>query len=358
MVGNIRKLPSGRYQARHIHPTRPLKDDGKRNYINGPATFRTKTDARGWLNSQDALISSGKWADPNTETYEPIFKKYSEEVIAQRNLKESSRKTYLKTLNNHLLPTFGYMRITEISKLRVRQWLAEVSPGAPGARKEAYKVLSLIMRQAEDDELIDRTPCSSKLLDQVTPAPAPEDFTPRRAREIRALTEEEIEQLAKALQPVKGDLVRIMGTLGLRVGEACEIRGTDLKVVEDLGMVLTVSRTFSSFVVSDTTKTGKPREILLPPYFAELFKNKVGSPELLFPSRRGTNISLGRLRSDIDKASTIGHITSHDLRHSANTNLKKRGVPPQIVMQILGHDSASMSAHYTHPDATWQKNVW
>lgn len=41
-------------------------------------------------------------------------------------------------------------------------------------------------------------------------------------------------------------------------------------------------------------------------------------------------------------------ISFHSLRHTATSLMKNAGVSPAIVMDIIGHDSAEMSAHYTH----------
>lgn len=41
-------------------------------------------------------------------------------------------------------------------------------------------------------------------------------------------------------------------------------------------------------------------------------------------------------------------ISFHSLRHTATSLMKNAGISPAVVMDIIGHDSAEMSAHYTH----------
>jgi integrase len=41
-------------------------------------------------------------------------------------------------------------------------------------------------------------------------------------------------------------------------------------------------------------------------------------------------------------------LSFHSLRHSAVSLLKDAGIPEAVVMELIGHDSKSMSAHYTH----------
>ncbi len=45
---------------------------------------------------------------------------------------------------------------------------------------------------------------------------------------------------------------------------------------------------------------------------------------------------------------TTGGLSFHCLRHTAVTLLKEAGVPDAVVMELVGHDSVAMSAHYTH----------
>ncbi len=46
----------------------------------------------------------------------------------------------------------------------------------------------------------------------------------------------------------------------------------------------------------------------------------------------------------------ISEISFHSLRHTATSFLKSAGVSEAVAMDIIGHDSAAMSRHYTHID--------
>ena len=43
-----------------------------------------------------------------------------------------------------------------------------------------------------------------------------------------------------------------------------------------------------------------------------------------------------------------GELSFHCLRHTATSLMKNAGISPAIVQDIIGHDSAAVSAHYTH----------
>jgi hypothetical protein len=44
-------------------------------------------------------------------------------------------------------------------------------------------------------------------------------------------------------------------------------------------------------------------------------------------------------------------LSFHSLRHTAVSLLKDAGIPEAVVMELVGHDSKAMSAHYTHVGA-------
>jgi hypothetical protein len=54
--GRVRRLPSGRYQARYRGP------DGMDRPA--PSTFATKTDAERWLARTEVEIHDDRWRDP------------------------------------------------------------------------------------------------------------------------------------------------------------------------------------------------------------------------------------------------------------------------------------------------------
>ena len=41
-------------------------------------------------------------------------------------------------------------------------------------------------------------------------------------------------------------------------------------------------------------------------------------------------------------------VSYHSLRHTATSPMKNAGISPAVVQDIIGHDSAEMSTHYTH----------
>jgi integrase len=54
----------------------------------------------------------------------------------------------------------------------------------------------------------------------------------------------------------------------------------------------------------------------------------------------------------------LSRLSFHSLRHTATSLMKNAGVNAAVVMDIIGHESEAISAHYTHIDeATKRKAV-
>lgn len=81
--GNIRKLPSGRYQARYWHLGKQIPAD---------TTFASKTDARRWLATIEADMFRGVWIDPNAGKIP--FGEYATRGVAERPVRPRTREIY------------------------------------------------------------------------------------------------------------------------------------------------------------------------------------------------------------------------------------------------------------------------
>jgi hypothetical protein len=92
--GQIRKLPSGTYQASFVSPA-----TGKR--VNAPNTFRTKTDASRWLTQVEADISRGAWLDENLGRQ--AFGEYARAYLRDNpKIGPRWRETCLRNLRLHM----------------------------------------------------------------------------------------------------------------------------------------------------------------------------------------------------------------------------------------------------------------
>ena len=79
--GNIRKLPSDRYQGRYWHLGKQVAAD---------TTFANKTDVRRWLATVDADMARCQWIDPDAGRIP--FGEYATRWVAERPVRPRTRE--------------------------------------------------------------------------------------------------------------------------------------------------------------------------------------------------------------------------------------------------------------------------
>lgn len=230
--GQVTRMRSGRYQARYSDPngattvtrggrTVPVLHTASR-------TFLTRRDAEDWLSQQHRLIRSGEWRSPAEQAAEAearetsrrnrTFETYARAWLEGRHdLRATTRQSYETSLRRHLIPAFGDQPIDEITVMDVRTWFAAYGKRTPAARAHAYQVLGAIMRQAEDDEVIPRSPVRVKAGGKA-----------RVSREPQVLSRAELLALADAMPPQHKALTLVAGMCGLRFGELVALRLKDV----------------------------------------------------------------------------------------------------------------------------------
>jgi integrase len=149
-------------------------------------------------------------------------------------------------------------------------------------------------------------------------------------------------QCARASSPSDAALVTLMGMLGLRVSEACNVRIEDYQDIERGHRVLRL-----------VGKGGKPATIPLPvPVLRALdaaagdrtsgpllLRNKSGKPV----NRKSAALTVARL---CRKAGIKKNVTPHGLRHSFVTAALDAGVPLRDVQVAARHSDPRITARY------------
>src|SRR5690625_3607269 len=122
--GSVRKLPSGRFQARYVGP------DGREH--KGPVTFTTKSRADGWLATRRAEIERETWipeSERTTTTTPTTVGTYAASWLRRRELKPRTRDHYQKMLDRFILPTFSDRPIVELTAAEVAEWYHQLDTG-------------------------------------------------------------------------------------------------------------------------------------------------------------------------------------------------------------------------------------
>jgi hypothetical protein len=151
--GNIRRLPSGRYQASYLGP------DGQRR--NAPDTFERKSDAERALVMIEAQLSEGEWTDP--ECGKIKLADYAATWIAQRpGLRPRSADNYRWLLKKHVMPHLGGVPVGKLSTPMIREWRAVLLDQGVSisTTAKAYRLLpAVLMTAVDEDKILSSNPC-------------------------------------------------------------------------------------------------------------------------------------------------------------------------------------------------------
>ncbi|WP_331452995.1 tyrosine-type recombinase/integrase [Streptomyces sp. SS162] len=350
--GAVRKLPSGRWQARYPGPDGVLRPADR--------TFGTKVDAEVWLSQTEADLTRGDWQDPDAGAVE--FGVYARQWIAERGLRPTTVELYERLLRIHLLPAFGHRDLDEITAPRVRTWRTErlAETGAPTTVAKAYRLLKAIMETAVDDELIRRNPCRIRGAGQ------------ERAPERPIATVEQVYAVADAMGP-RWRLMVLLGAFAtLRPEELAELRRGDVDL--DTGTLrITLA---SPELTTGRRVTGEPksaagkRTLILPAFLhtdlrrhVEWFADKKdpGPDGLLFVGEKGAPFrrsSFGRKwRRARVKAGLPEGFRLHDLRHTGNTLAADTGAKLKDLMVRMGQSSVRAAMIYQHSSLEHQREL-
>jgi len=336
--GALRKLPSGRWQARYRDRTGLLHS--------APSTFLRKGDADAWLASVETDLKRGQWIDPKAG--QVTVKKYTERWLGNRpDLANSTRQRYDDLLRLHIVPAFGDLELASLEPSAVRGWWAELSERHPTTAAKAYRLLNSIYRTAIDDGIVGRNPCQVKGGGNENPPERP------------VATVAQVAALADAMPERLRCIVLLAAWCGLRSGELSALRRKDLDV---LGGFVNVRESMEQLhdgtinFKAPKTKAGR-RRTAIPGNITEdlaghLAAHVESSPEaLVFTGKLGGPLRHHVLHGYWDtarRAAGVPELHFHDLRHTANTWAAATGASTRELMARMGQSSPRAALMYQH----------
>lgn len=266
-----------------------------------------------------------------------------------------------EVLRLHLLPLFGTLRLDQLQRRDVDQYI--VSKAKSGRSLSCIRKDVCILRQmislAHDHQLVAAVP-KFKL-------------PPKIEREIVSLTPDDAERfLAVAQQKWIRDAVLMEFYLrtGLRLGEAVALRPCDFDLDAEEPTVY-VNRTFSKGRFG-RTKNRKSRLVPLAPGLPEKIEallrarglSSRSDADYPFSSRRSTKRPLSDAHVQdtvraLGEEAEIETVHPHMLRHTFGTDCARRGVPLLTIKEWMGHADVKVTMRYLHLSAPdhlrWRK---
>jgi integrase len=291
----------------------------------------------------------------------PTFKEVAQdwEQVNSPNWKEGTRVDYANAIKARLCPAFGPLPMPAVTPALVESWWVKTR-GEHLSKKHLTTLRAIlrgICRRAITLEIIRTNP-----VDRIEGRLGREE---KEAKTGDYLTAEDLStflQVAERVAPKAYPIFLVMGTAGLRIGEAVTLQVGDL---DGLSNQVHVRRTVSRATLS-SPKSGKGRVVDVPATtMAVLGRLKairqaeaaVNGTEArwLFPSTKKSKTmpvtpeSVGQAFTRARRAAGIRKLRPHDLRHTYATLAIQAGVPLLTVSRQLGHASISTTADtYTH----------
>jgi integrase len=292
------------------------------------------------------------------------FAEYAEtwlKVYVEVNCKASTVEEYDKALRLHLLPTFGPMALREITRDRIRLFLAEKlakgsvqkdgKPLSAGSVGNLLIILRAILFHAVDDGLLTSNPAArlgkfAKRKNEIV-SDRLDVFTREELAHLLAVTEREIQE---AYPPIL-----TLAKTGIRESELFGLQPDDLDFTK---RVLWVRRAISRGRIS-TPKNRKARRVDLSPQACHVLRDYLTRRDAeaalagkepsvwLFPMPNGEPMHVSyfiyRLWYPALDRAGLKRRGPHQLRHSFASLLIAQGAHPKYIQEQLGHSSIQIT---------------
>ncbi len=357
---NIYKRKDGRWEARYI---RFYTVDGKAKY--GYCYAASYHEVKEKLltartRPPEALMAAGNTAGK-------LFSVYCDEwlILNKLKVKESTYVKYHAVINKHIKPKLGAYRVTALNSFVIEEFSQELlyeKELSPKTVKDILMLLKAILKYT-------RSHCSGMMTDiEIT-------YPKEGKKEMRVLTVEEQKRLTdyllKDMDNIKfGVLLTLM--TGLRIGEICALRWSDISLSEK---VLRVDATMQRIQNMDESRNTRTKIIITSPKSDSSFRlipltdkavelcmsldrqNSAafvlsGSPEHFIEPRTLQN----KLRRYLKECDLKG-VHYHTLRHSFATRCVEVDFEIKSLSEILGHSSPKITLErYVHSSMDLKRN--
>lgn len=268
------------------------------------------------------------------------FKELTERWRASEGptLKEVTLSHYVNALNAYVLPVFADCKIATINRETIQKFLAEKAKNYSRSSLRSMRVtLGLTLKWAAACGWIDKNPCIGVRL--------PVETGGRKVNRT-VLSAEQINSIAENLQEPYATLILFLAATGLRISEAIAIKWSDIQMQGDIHIVHVQRRIYCGDV--DKVKSLRSaRKLPLDANLVGRIRALGKDHEWVFRSREGTPLNPGnvlkRYVRRVAKQLKIDIGGWHDFRHTLSTTLRRGGVHPKVVSDILGHERVNLA---------------
>jgi integrase len=315
---------------------------------------RTRQEAARKLAEAVRLQSSGVSLPDDRMTVKDFLERWLEDSVKPR-VRPWTYRGYEVHVRLHIVPGLGRDRLTRLTPQRVQAWMNERLRAGLSPKSVHYMrgTLRTALNQALRWGLVVRNVAA--LVDPPRSASGPTEVIPLSGDEAR-----------RFLEVIRGDrleaLYAVALALGLRQDEALGLTWGDVDFeAPRLTVRRSLQRVDGAYILLDTKTRFSRREVIMPATVKQrLYDHRVRQAKeqkaagtrwrnewnLVFTTAKGAPLHgsvVTHMFQTMMKAAGMRRLRFHDLRHSCDSLLQAQGVPPRIVMDILGHTTLAMT---------------
>ena len=360
--GTIRKRADGRWEG--IYSAGYDQQTGKliRKSIYG----KNQKEVRQKLSKVTTEIDEGLYLEPAKMTLSDWMDLWYKEYTFDK--KYSTLKGYKAQINKHIRPGIGKYNLSQLNPMILQRFFNHLSEPnekgkvlSPKSIKNVYIILSGILEQAVENEMISKNPCKKVKLPKVY------------NKQITPLTDKQVKDFLEIISTdeIYGTILRVIVFTGLRLGEAM---GLTWDCVDFEKGALNMNKQLQRRPQKDggstltSVKSGKPRILKPAPFVMQLLK--IRYTEQIMQKQRSEDLWLAWSNEEEHKKALVFtnlqggylipkrvylHFKSaavaigapdarvHDLRHTYAVLSLQNGDDIKTVQENLGHASAAFT---------------
>ena len=253
----------------------------------------------------------------------------------------STYQGYKKVIENNLIPYFGRAFIQELSVSDIKNWLLAQGASSKTLRNR-ISVLRLMLNDAKNDELIDKSP-----LDKIALSRYLDSITSDTDYEVKPFTETEKDILISNAEGQFRNLIQFNFWTGLRTSELIALKWSDIEFDTD---TIVITRAKVNGVEKGTKTKAGNRKILMLRLAKEALINQLEytkDSEYVFHNPNtnkpytDSNIIGSAWRKLLSKTD-IEPRNSYQMRHTYASTLLMNGENPWWLATQMGHENTEM----------------
>ena len=335
-VSKVRRNSGVAYEARYTDPNGRQKQ----------RTFRTKTEARQFIEGTRTKVREGTYVDPKPAR--TLLGDVAASYFAARQtaLRPTTMAMNRSLYSTHVAPAFANRHLSTIHLDDVQRFANELAAThAPGTVHACVNLLKRILGHAVDRGLLLANPADRAVLPS------------RDSAERRYLTPQQVSALCDAVPGRYRALVLMAAYTGMRWGELAGLKTTRLNLLRRQVQVSEILVEVNGHFSFGPPKTKESRRTITLPSFLvdELAEHLASFPPnvhvegetLVFTGPNGaplrrSNFARRVWRPALRKAG-LEHVSFHALRHSAAAFMIGSGADAKKIQRRLGHATIRMT---------------